>query len=396
LLSRDRYKTCREERHSSPLARGFYTHRLNLNPYVSISSFLLTDIPCEGIHDLFSSPLISKHMKYLLSLLLIWSQLFAQDPVVSGEWFFDGPDPGYGLATPFAAFSPDTLISANDQFSLNTLSPGVHQWSVRVKDDQGVWSHTYTRSFLLLAWDPEVSLKGGEWFWDHDPGFGQGQPLALSGTSDSISWTIELDTLPPGIHYLYVRVQDANKIWSHTYRRSTYIRAHPDAPIDRLSYFFVGPDSTSSTFTYFLSQPQHYVDISFDPDAGDWVDSTMYEICVTAIRTDSIESCARCASFLYRVEDSTGGVSAPSLEAATLALFPNPNRGQFSIEFPYVPQGETHIKLFDGQGREVHSQDHAGLSRKEIGVKVENLPEGVYFVVVETGVSVWVKRMLIE
>ncbi|MEL7531930.1 MAG: T9SS type A sorting domain-containing protein [Bacteroidota bacterium] len=334
-------------------------------------------------------------MKYPLFFLLLWGQLFAQSPIVSAEYFIDGPDPGYGNATAFAPFASDTLISATDQINLSNLSPGVHQWSVRVKDDQGVWSHTYTRSFLLLAWDNNIPLQGGEWFWDQDPGFGQGNSFGLSGTQDSLSWLIQLDTLPPGIHDLYVRVQNINGIWSHTFRRNTFIRAEPAAPIDRLSYYFVGPDSNSSTFTYILSQPQHFVDISFNPDAGDLVDSTTYEICVRAIRTDSVESCERCTSFLYQTEDSMS-TNLQTLSQAPLRLYPNPNRGQFWLNMPPHIKGNIHLEVFDIQGKQVYQHLYPDSSQGDLAVEIDNLTPGVYFVLLEWESSIWVQRILIE
>ncbi len=339
--------------------------------------------------------MISRSMKYALLFLLVWGQLLAQTTVVSAEYFFDGPDPGYGNATAFAPFAPDTLISATDQINLSSLSPGVHQWSVRVKDNQGVWSHTYSRSFLLLAWEENIPLQGGEWFWDQDPGFGQGNSFTLSGTQDSLSWLIQLDTLPPGIHDLYVRVQNVNGIWSHTYRRNTFIRAEPIAPIDRLTYYFVGPDSTSSTFTYLLSQPQHFVDISFNPDADDLVDSTTYEICVTAVRTDSVESCERCTSFLYQEEDSMS-TRLPNLAQNTFKLYPNPNRGHFRLDVPPHVRGNIYLEVFDAQGQRVYKQQYRDLAQKKISVEMESLSAGVYFVHVEWASSVWVQRILVE
>ena len=334
-------------------------------------------------------------MKYLLPFLLIWGSLMAQSQVVAGEWFFDSPDPGFGNANPFAAFSPDTQVTASDQIVLSTLAPGLHRWNVRVKRNDGVWSHTYTRPFILLPRDSAAALVGGEWFWDQDPGFGQGQPLTLSGTSDSLSWVIPLDTLPAGIHSLHVRIRNAEGIWGHTYRRGTYVRALPAAPIERLTYYYAGPDSNSATFTYLLSQPQHYVEVTFDPDASDLQDSVSYDLCIKAVRTDSVVSCERCETFLYRTQDTTTTHLQAPLTAA-LRLYPNPNQGRFSLELPAQLTQPAQVQVFDAQGRKVWARTVPPTSGTKLDINLSNPAVGIYFVAVEAGASVWVKKVRVE
>lgn len=351
---------------------------------------------------IFSPSSIILTMRYVLPFLLLWGSLWAQSQVVAGEWFFDGPDPGLGQANAFAAFSPDTSITASDQIDLSALAPGLHRWNVRVQDDRGVWSHTYTRSFLLLPRDSASDLAGGEWFWDEDPGLGQGQPLTQAGQSDSLTWIVALDTLPAGIHHLYVRVKDQDGIWSHTYRRGIYVAALPDAPIERLTYYYRGPDSNSATFTYNLSQPQHYVDLSFNPEAGDLQDSVSYDLCITAVRTDSVVSCEQCETFLYRREDNTGGgggdttTSVTTGPSAGMRLYPNPNRGQFEVQLPALRQQKAHLQVFDAQGRQVYAQTLPPQDARRVAVHLARPVAGMYFVVVEAGTSMWTQRMRIE
>ena len=347
--------------------------------------------PTQG----FFTHFIFTDMKYLLPFLLLWSQLLAQSPIVSAEWFIDNPDPGFGNATSFDPFASDTAISAIDQVGLSGLTAGVHFLRTRVKDDRGIWSHTYTRPFLVLPRDTVAHLVGGEWFWNNDPGLGQGQPLTLNGADDTASWSIDLSALPAGVHDLYIRAKNAEGIWGHTYRRHTFIRAEPNAPIEQLTYYYAGPDSNSATFTYTLSQPLHYVDISFDPDAGDLKDSVQYDFCVTAVRTDSVESFERCVTFLYRIEDTTSTqVQAP--QTAVLNLYPNPNQGRFSLELPAQLTQPAQVQVFDAQGRKVWAQTVPPTSGTKLDINLSNPAVGIYFVAVEAGASVWVKKVKVE
>ena len=334
-------------------------------------------------------------MKYFLPFLLLWSQLLAQSPIVSAEWFIDSPDPGFGNATSFDPFASDTAIDVTDQIALSALTPGVHLLRTRVKDDRGIWSHTYTRPFLVLPRDTVAHLVGGEWFWDNDPGFGLANPLTLSGADDTASWSIDISTLPAGVHDLYIRAKNAEGIWGHTYRRNTFIRAEPQALIEKLVYYYAGPDSNSATFTYQLSQPLHYVDISFDPDAGDLADSVEYDFCIKAVRTDSVESFEQCETFLYRIEDTTNTqVQAP--QTSVLHLYPNPNQGLFSLELPAHLTQPAQVQVFDAQGRQVWAQTASPMAGTKLNIDLSNPSVGIYFVAVEAGASVWVKKVRVE
>ena len=334
-------------------------------------------------------------MKYFLPSLLLWSQLLAQSPIVRAEWFLDGPDPGFGNGTSFDPFASDTAIDAVDQIDLSAFPPGVHLFHTRVKDDQGIWSHTYTRHFWVIPRDTGAHLAGGEWFLDDDPGFGLGNPITLSGPDDTAAWSIDLSALPTGVHDLYLRVKNAEGIWGHTYRRHTFIRAEPQAPIEKLTYYYAGPDSNSATFTYTLSQPLHYVDISFDPDAGDLADSVQYDFCIKAVRTDSVESFEQCETFFYRIGDTTSTqVQAP--QTAALRLYPNPNQGQFALELPAHLAQPAQVQVFDAQGRQVWAQTASPMVGTKLNIDLSNPSVGIYFVAVEAGQSVWVKKVRVE
>lgn len=345
------------------------------------------------------------HMKYIFTFFLLWSQLLAQTQVVEAEWFFDSPDPGFGNGTTFNAFTPDTMISTSYQAVINSLTPGLHVWNARAKNNLGIWSHTYMRPFVVLPRDSVAHLAGAEWFWDTDPGFGQANPVSLSGSSDSATWTIALDTLPVGIHDLYVRARNIEGIWGHTYRRNTFIRAEPRAAIEKLTYFYRNPDSTSMTFTYLLSQPMHYVDLSFEPDASDLVNGEEYEFCIMAVRTDSVVSCERCVDFVYQSQDTMPPDTMPpdtmttpiqASEASTLSLYPNPNQGQFRVQLPSTRRHIAYLTVFDMQGRKVYRQEIARSQGQEIPVNLPNPSPGVYVTVLEIGNAVRLQRMLIK
>jgi hypothetical protein len=62
-----------------------------------------------------------------------------------------------------------------------------------------------------------LTIEQAEYFFDSDPGAGNGQPLTLvPGSVAAIDGSISLTGLTPGTHRLYVRCRDAGGTWSAT------------------------------------------------------------------------------------------------------------------------------------------------------------------------------------
>ena len=281
---------------------------------------------------------------------------------------------------------------ADVQFAVSTLTAGQHSWNARVKDNQGRWSHTYTRSFMVLPRDTISHLAGLEWFWDTDPGYGNGNMISLEGSLDTVSWNSDLGNLSPGIHDLYVRVRNRAGIWSHTVQRNTYLRAEPNAMIEKLIYFYRNPNDTSETFTYTLNQPQHHVELTFEPDAGDLIDGQSYEFCITAVRTDSVKSFERCQTIIW-----SGPVSIDEEEIQSrIALFPNPNKGVFEVKLPDELVGQAYIQLFDVNGKSVEFNRTNPSNPFVMRIGMKHPIPGVYFMLVEIKSKVFVQRLMVK
>jgi hypothetical protein len=123
--------------------------------------------------------------------------------LVEGEYFF-GTDPGQGNGTSFV-----TPVGADITQTLNvstaSLTPGFHQMGVRVKRDDGKWSHYWQQPVLIL--DPSSvsvtfpDLVEGEYFFGTDPGQGNGTSF-ITPVGDDITQTLNLSipNLAPGFH----------------------------------------------------------------------------------------------------------------------------------------------------------------------------------------------------
>lgn len=69
--------------------------------------------------------------------------------IIEAEYFFDDLDPGPGYGMALNVSTPGTSIAESYSIPTNTLGPGEHKISVRVRDDQDKWSITKTGVFNL-------------------------------------------------------------------------------------------------------------------------------------------------------------------------------------------------------------------------------------------------------
>lgn len=336
-------------------------------------------------------------MKYVLLFCLLGglAKLWAQPPIVYGESFFD-TDPGYGQAAVFPAFSADTTIDLNITPDLSTLVPGLHVWHVRVRDSLGVWSQTLSRPVLVLFPD-QLPIDQGEWFWDVDPGEGQGEAMIFApGDSIDLTWNIDLTGLTPGLHQLYLRMRDAEGRWSHSLHRNTIVHALPDSPIDKLTYFYQSTDSQTVTYTYLLAQPQHYIDLSFDPNTSDLPDSTTYDFCITAETANGLRSFEQCVTFEW-LGDTTTVINPTGIAAAdpglALRIYPNPTADLLQIDLAPGGAAPLHLTLASASGQTLQRhQLPPGNPHYELYLSA--YPPGVYLLILEQGMQVSAHRVV--
>ncbi|MGV3630979.1 MAG: T9SS type A sorting domain-containing protein [Bacteroidota bacterium] len=153
-------------------------------------------------------------------LLIPWS--YAQN-IVSGEYFFD-TEPAVGNGTAFS-LTAGTDVTQNLSIPTTSLTPGFHNLFVRVKNDLGVWGHYQGRMFYIIepAALAQTDVVSGEYFFDTDPGTGNGTAISFAG-GDDVNATLAIPAgLSPGFHNLFIRVKNDLGIWSHYQGRMFYL-----------------------------------------------------------------------------------------------------------------------------------------------------------------------------
>lgn len=162
--------------------------------------------------------------------------------IVSAEYFFNA-DPGFGSGNPLTiGNNGNTITSYTKTLDISSLPSGINTVYVRVLDDNGHWSITNSISFLKLARPNISNITSAEYFFNSDPGFGNGNPLSLSNNSNTISGytqSIDVRSLANGVNTVYVRVLDADGHWSITNSISFLKIKQPDiSNIIYGEYFF--------------------------------------------------------------------------------------------------------------------------------------------------------------
>lgn len=155
-----------------------------------------------------------------LYLPLVISTLSADSntPIVAVQWQYS-PDPMVGLQE-FSNFTAavNATISLSLPIAPFTL-PGDVGVTFTLLDDSGNLSQPFTYDFQLTNPVVQATVSQLEYFFDTDPGFGNGIPIVVEPDLQDQQLSLSLPTtdLTPGEHRLYVRTEDSNGNWGTTY-----------------------------------------------------------------------------------------------------------------------------------------------------------------------------------
>ncbi|MGV3505397.1 MAG: CARDB domain-containing protein [Adhaeribacter sp.] len=116
-----------------------------------------------------------------------------------------------------------------------------------------------------------------EYFFNQDPGFGQGTAVLFSpGTDVTVTFQADVAALPPGFHQLYLRSANAAGLWSMTARR-TFYKVHAEAvtaagqvpDITKGEFFFDLDPGLGKGRPIAITPGQHLEQVNFAADITD-------------------------------------------------------------------------------------------------------------------------------
>lgn len=235
-------------------------------------------------------------LKWLIPILLQLYGVQLNAQLNNAEYFFD-TDPGVGNGTPInslnvnAGLQYDSTLFSGSISVPSYLSPGYHNVYIRManynNNGSKEWSQCEVRKIKVLSTGQQIS--NAEYFFDADPGIGNGHPISISGNTDSSSFTGNVSTtgLMAGIHTLCIRAKDIEGHWGNYESRKLLILTSGQT-ITKAEYFFdndpgidnglplnLSGNSDSSNFTgnlntVGLSTGFHNVYIRVKKTTGEW------------------------------------------------------------------------------------------------------------------------------
>lgn len=173
------------------------------------------------------------------TVINVESSVTVQIPGVTAAEFYWDNDPGSGNATALVAFDGnfDEAFEVAFQNGVGVPTIGLHTLNVRCQDVSTVWGPIFT---TVVSMDngvvPQVTgLVAVEYYWDVDPGPGNGNPLlafdgnfgeAIETAMTSISSGLSL-----GAHTFNVRSRDSIGIWGPVF--TTVVALEDTLPADQ-------------------------------------------------------------------------------------------------------------------------------------------------------------------
>ena len=174
----------------------------------------------------------------LVSLsFIIFHLSFSASAQMQVEYWFDS-DPGLGRATQTSTQVDDEGMVRIDASTVN-LASGIHLMGIRSYDAATLqFGPTLTKTVVVKRPEDVASVTRLEYFWDSDPGIGQGTAVVITPGEELDLQDLQLSTsgLSAGVHTLYVRSFGGNG-WSPTLSQQVLVSREP-LLVTFLEYFW--------------------------------------------------------------------------------------------------------------------------------------------------------------
>jgi PKD repeat protein len=250
-------------------------------------------------------------MKRLIFILLFLSVSFAlsaQNQINAYQYWFNDD---FEAATT-TALSPGQTVNLQTDIDASLLTPGVHVFYIRVKDENGLWSSPQAQFIYRLS--SQNSGTGNndiveyQYWFDTDFNSAVNQTVTASQNYQMLT-DMDASALTAGVHIFYIRYKDSRGQWSSPiaqffYKFSEQVSVQNNG-IKRYQYWFdnahdqaVSQDiPSSSNFQLIsdidataLSSGVHIFYLRFQDERGQWSSTVAQFIYKTSIPENGLES----------------------------------------------------------------------------------------------------------
>jgi gliding motility-associated-like protein len=223
------------------------------------------------------------------------SSVFSVDRV---EYFFNtDPGPGNGIAIPITSASN---LTQDFSLPLGLVTEGFHNLYFRARSTNGLWSVPTLKPVFVQRNAQTAStpvLKRIEYFFDTDPGLGNGTIVPATSNTFDQDLLVDLSSTTAGFHILYVRSQDVNGRWSQPLAKP-FFAGKSGSNIVALEYYYFDGATKTPVKLYSGFPPGKDVTIDFAAVLDGLLPNTTYEIHVSGINADGLRSAETVRTFL--------------------------------------------------------------------------------------------------
>jgi hypothetical protein len=209
----------------------------------------------NGFHNLFIRSKDDNGSWSITNHYLFLKQTVSATQVNKVEYFVD-TDPGFGNGTDVSVTPSGNVSDVLVPVDMSSLSNGFHNVYFRSKDNNGSWS--LTNHWLFFKDMAQNNLQSGEYFFDTDPGFGNGTAIPFGGglgtNISDFAFGANINSLSNAPHYLFIRTKETNGKWSLT-NVITFIKNVP-LPIT-LVYFNVQAEGKKAHLSWQTATEQN-------------------------------------------------------------------------------------------------------------------------------------------
>ena len=174
----------------------------------------------NGFHNIFIRSKDNAGNWSITNKWIFFKDIIPAANVSKMEYFVD-TDPGFGNATNVPVTAGASINDLTVPVNTTSLSEGFHKIFIRSRDNNGSWTITNRFGFFKEYIKSPLNIKTGEYFFDTDPGFGNGTAIPFTDPKGNdiadFSFPANISSLTNNApHYLFVRILDSSSRWSLT------------------------------------------------------------------------------------------------------------------------------------------------------------------------------------
>lgn len=328
----------------------------------------------------------------LFIFLLVTSGLCGAQQVTRAEYFI-GDDPGFGMATPIVITATGEDFSLNFTADIQSLSESFHFINIRAHNELGKWGHAAQKLFYVFhpTSDEKNEISTLEYFIDTDPGFGLASPITLAsaGNNIALNFSAPLDALSEGFHFINIRAKNKLGNWGNVVQNLFYVfktQTADDAKITNLEYFIDTDPGVGLGTPVDIPTPGMDLSVNFVVNVAALSDGDhiLYVRCKDALNRWGHMYSHGFTSLFTSIDET-------KIES-WFKLYPNPNDGNFYLEFSDELNSSIKISIDDLNGKRVYEGEH----NSRINLLNLNLPAGLYLIKIESKKNSFDQKIIIK